>query len=101
MEIKKVTKTTFKTFIKKNKGKLFIKVKTKFDGMTDGCESVKNAAFAPVVETAEYPEHKYGMQGAWLVGGGGDRFRPYAAGGFNGLEVYNCCGHFVVAVRND
>lgn len=41
-QAKKITLTTVKKFVKDNADKLFINVKSSFDGMTDGCESRHN-----------------------------------------------------------
>lgn len=94
----KTTKTTFKSFIKKNRANLLIRVDSKFDGMSDMVERVKDD-FGPIVETEAHLEHTLGIQGLWLVLGGGDRFRPYEKDGFVGIEVYNCCGSCVIAIR--
>lgn len=37
--VKKITKATFKSYVKKHKDDLFIKVTSKFDGMHDCCMS--------------------------------------------------------------
>ena len=44
----KITLSTFKSFIRKNEGKLFIKCKSSFDGMTDCVEQNSNATFRPI-----------------------------------------------------
>lgn len=96
--IKKVTRTNFKTFIKKHNDNLFIDVRTAFDGMTDCCEAVKDG-FMPAIKDNEHMEHTFGIRGAWLVNGGRDYFRAYEDETFTGLEVTNCCGRFIIAVR--
>ena len=95
--MKKITKATLKSFVKKNKGQLFINVTSSFDGMTDGCESVKGG-FRPE-QTTDFEKNTLGVKGIWLVGSSRDYFRPYNDEGFEGIEVYNCCGRFVVAVK--
>lgn len=94
----KLTKTNFKTFIKKNSDKLLIRVKSDFDGMVDGCRSVK-MDFIQASKTDLSFENTFGIRGAWLVGGGRDYFMPYNENGITGIEVYNCCGRFIVGVK--
>lgn len=93
--MKKTTRATFKKFLRENKGKLLINVKSEFDGMTDCCES-QHAGFQPAKENGKDDNYTLGINGVYLVGHGGDRFRSYSENGLNGIEVYNCCGHFVV-----
>lgn len=93
----KITKATLKSFVKKNREQLFVNVKSKFDGMTDGCES-RNAGFQ-AAEATNHEAHTLGVKGIWLVGSSGNYFKPYSADGFEGIVVSNCCGHFVVAIR--
>lgn len=94
----KITKATFKSFVKKNPN-LFIKVKSRFDGMTD-CVEQLSGGFGKIAN-AVYPcDNNLGLQGVWLVGGSSrNRFYPYNDGKFSGIEVYNCCGSFIVATR--
>ena len=70
----KTTKHTFNKIVKKDN--LFIKVNSSFNGMIDGCEYFNNG-----FEKAERTEHNlrntYGINGAWLVGGGRDYFELY------------------------
>lgn len=92
----KITKATFKSFIRKNPD-FKIKISSEFDSMTDGIQQV-NSGFNKAV-AATYPlDNNLGFQGIWLVGGSGNYFREYNAGGMKGIEVHNCCGTFVVAV---
>lgn len=46
----KTTKATFKSFVRKNEGKLFIKCTSSFDGMTDCVEQNHNTAYRPLVK---------------------------------------------------
>jgi hypothetical protein len=93
----KITKATVKSFIKKNQGNLFINVKSEFDGMTDGCER-RNAGFVPAKETWDHLINTLGVQGAWFVDSR-NSFRAYEDETFAGIDVYNCCGSFVLAVK--
>jgi hypothetical protein len=98
--MKKVTKSTLKSFIRKNEGKLFIRVKSRFDGMVDGAIDSSDQAFSPCVSSNVHYEHNMGIQGAWLVLGSRDYFTEYTDSKFAGIEVYNSCGHFVIAIKN-
>lgn len=93
----KITKATLKSFVKKNREQLFVNVKSKFDGMTDGCES-QNGGFQTAQPT-NHEAHTLGVKGIWLVGSSGNYFKPYSEDGFEGICVSNCCGHFIVAIR--
>ena len=97
---KKITLATVKKFIRENRAALHIATKTRFDGMTDGCESCKDQSFTP----AQTPdngghENQLGVQGAWFVFGSRDHFQYFEADGFKGVKVYNCCGSFRLGVR--
>ena len=95
--MKKITKATFKSFVKKNEGKLLINVTSSFDGQTDCCES-QHAGFLPA-RKADHEKNTLGYAGIWLVGSSRDYFRPYNDNGLQGIEVTNCCGRSIVAVR--
>lgn len=94
----KITKATFKSFLRKNEGKIQILVNRKFDGMTDGCEPTGQKEFVPLQRAERVWENNLGWQGIWLVGGSRDYFTAYNKNNMTGIEVYNCCGSFVVAV---
>ena len=95
--MKKITKATLKSFVRRNDGKLFVNVKSSFDGMTDGCES-RNGGFQPQ-RTADFADHTLGIAGIWLVGSSRDYFKAYDKDDYEGIEVSNCCGYFIVAVK--
>lgn len=92
----KITRTTIKSFIKKNFDNLYIKTKTSFDGMTDCVEAVQDDFHKIIKE--DYNEYTLGIVGAWFVGQSRDYFREYNDGNFKGYEVSNCCGRFILAV---
>lgn len=96
--MKRITKATFKSFVKKNRANLYIKVKSSFDGMTD-CVEQLNGGYEPAVNATYVHENNLGIKGVWLVNGSRDYFREVSENGFTGIEVYNCCGTFVVAVK--
>jgi len=95
----KTTIATLKSFVKKNQGKLFIKKKSSFDGMTDCVEAIQGAQFVPVTATERQPKNTLGIQGVWIVGSSGNLVDRYEDAQFTGLEVYNCCGTFIIAVK--
>lgn len=120
--MKKITKSTFKSFLKKNEGNLFIQTKSYFDGMVDGCEYVPSSErrFAPLQKhTVRDTDYEYGLErgrtreeveasvlsnkntlgysGIWLVNSSRDHFNAFDDGEFEGISVYNCCGSFVIA----
>ena len=95
---RKITLATFKSWIRKNPNFL-IMCKSSFDGMIDGISYDSSAEFKPA-ESAAFPcNNNLGFSGIWLVFGSRDSFEAYDNNGFVGIEVYNCCGSFVVAVK--
>jgi len=105
-ETKKITKATFKSFVNKNRGNLYIKVSSDFDGMQDMVVNMKAPVFFKADENNDWAnrenllENTLGVAGIWLVGQSRDYFNKYEADGFVGIEVSNCCGSFTVAVKN-
>lgn len=95
----KITMATIKSFIRKNEGKVMIKVKSKFDGMVDGVQSVEDS-FALAVKSDGNARYTLGVQGAWFVGGSRDYFTEFNNDGIKGYEVYNCCGSFILGVAS-
>lgn len=94
----KITKATFKAFLRKNAGKVLIRVDGAFDGMTDCRQETGQKEFVPI-QNAVYPhEENLGYAGVWLVGGSRNSFSHYEKDGLVGIEVWNCCRDFVVAV---
>ncbi|MCK9369224.1 hypothetical protein M0R04_04735 [Candidatus Dojkabacteria bacterium] len=98
---KKITKATFKSFVKKNTGKLFVRFDSNFDGMTDCVEFSKNPQFNPATLNESLVEYSLGIQGVWLVNGSRNRFAAYDDGEYVGISYYNCCGSAVVAIKKE
>ena len=94
----KITKATLKSFIKKNTNELYIGVKSSFDGMQD-CVMDDEKTFSKAQFSAEYEKYNLGIKGLWLVGGSRNLFDSYEDETFKGIEVYNCCGSQILAVR--
>lgn len=121
--MKKITKATFKSFIKKNEGKLEFMLRADFNGQTDCVEHVphEERMFLPlrrrefqkwefdyglergrtveeIKENLLNNENTLGYVGIWLVGSSRDYFNHYEDTTHIGIEVYNCCGSFTVAI---
>ena len=93
----KFTMASVKSFVRKNKGNLKIKVGSTFDGMIDGVSYNRDATFVPVVETEQNIKNTLGIQGAWFVGSSRDYVDPIEVDGkLVGFKCFNCCGSFVV-----
>lgn len=98
---KKITLATVKAFIRTNATELYINVTSSFDGMTDGCEQ-RHEGFKKVTTfTADHREHTRGIQGAWFVGDSRDYFTAYKKDGFEGIQVSNSCGRFILAIKSN
>ena len=95
---KKITRANFKKFVRENRENLHINCLSSFNGMTDGVDYVKNSQFKPIVSTLVNENYTLGINGVWLVGQSRDMFSHYKKDGFEGIEVYNSCGSFIVAV---
>lgn len=93
----KITKTTFKSFIKKNKKNLQVWIQAEFDGTTDCVESIRGS-FEPMQDSEKWPEHNLGIKGIWLVNGGRDYFSKFEENGMVGIKYFNCCGRGIVAI---
>ncbi len=97
----KITLATLKSFVRKNEGQLFINVRSKFDGMTDGVES-RDGGFGEAKAddwSKNHVEHTLGYLGVWLVGSSRDSISAYEDDQFTGFHVYNCCGDFNIVIR--
>lgn len=94
---KKITLTTVKKFIRENRSALLISCRSSFDGMTDAVQSTRDASFK-AAGPGKF-SNDLGVGGAWFVFQSRDSFRAFEDGTHVGIEVSNCCGHFVLAVR--
>jgi hypothetical protein len=99
--MKKITKATLKGFIKKNEGNLYIHRRSSFDSMTDGLTYSRDKNFKSVKksELKHAEDHDLGISGVWLVGAGRDSFGHYEDNEFIGIDAYNSCGSFIVAIK--
>ncbi|NCB47506.1 hypothetical protein EOM81_10880 [bacterium] len=96
--MKKVTMATMKSFIKKNRGNLFLNVKSRFSGLIDGCESVSDG-FVAGCDDSGFCSNTLGVCGLWLVGSSRDYFSKYEDSEFIGIEYSNSCGRGIVAIK--
>ena len=98
--MKKITLATIKSFIRKNKGNLFIKNLTDFDGMVDCVMPCRNSEFNVAEETIRAIDNTLGINGAWFVGRSNDFFEEYLDKFYTGYKISNCCGSFIIAINN-
>ena len=97
--MKKITKATFKSFIRKNEGKLYIMCKSNFDSQDDCVRGNENRSFKLAIKKEEFTKNTLGIKGIWLVGGSGNYFDKYEDENYTGIELYNCCGSQIIAVQ--
>lgn len=109
---KKITRATFASFVKKNRPNLFVFTASKFDAMQDMVDSTSEKGFKAatartfwnsdeqaLVPCKEDDRNHFGLDGVWLVGGSGNWFQAFENEEFKGINVYNCCGEFTIAVK--
>lgn len=97
----KVTLATLKAFLRANDGKLYVNQMSSFDGMTD-CVQQCEGGFRKVEDPIDLSKsNTLGVRGLWLVGGSRDYIARYDKDGFIGMQVSNCCGSAVVAIRQE
>ena len=93
--MKKITLAGLKSFIRKNKDNLYIKVKSDFDGMVDGIVEVDMDWKKVEAEKIDFTDkNTMGICGAWLVGESRDRIQITDDGDL--ITVGNCCGSWEI-----
>lgn len=92
----RISITTIKTFIKANSENLYIKTQSKFNGMIDGLEYVKDG-FEKAELCQDHIEYTLGVKGAWFVGSSRDWKEPFENETMKGYRIVNCCGSFILA----
>lgn len=97
---KKITLATLKSFAKRNSEKLFVKNISSFDGMVD-CVMPLKSEWRKTTISDDKGYYRTGIQGIYTVGSSRDLFTLFEGSGYTGIEVYNCCGCSVLAVKND
>lgn len=108
---KKITIATVKSFIRKNRVQLLLKVESNFDGMQDMVTQSDDAAFRPAedrtkwdceqnayVPTRQNCKNSLDINGVWFTNGG-DFCKVFETDKLRGFEVSNCCGNWIVAVK--
>jgi hypothetical protein len=99
-KMKKITLSTVKSFIRKNSENLFINVNASFDGMQDCVTSVNGGFTIAKADDREWNKRNtLGVSGAWFVGSSRDYFSAYETESMTGIEVWNCCGKFILAIN--
>lgn len=102
--MQKVTRSTLKSFLKKNAGNLYVSEHSRFDGMTD-CVERSESKFRRAVNQVFDPKQEYtlGISGIWTVGQSRDSFTAVTVvdqtGTYEGIYCYNCCGSWTVAIK--
>lgn len=94
----KITKATFKSFIRKNIANLYSVCFSDFDGMQD-CVTETERILKKVTSFDFNEGYTYGIPSIWLVGGGDDYFSEIEYNGMRGIQCYNCCGHWAVLTK--
>lgn len=101
--MKKLNKNHFNNFVKKNAENLYMIVYQDFNGMVDMVEKVDQPEFKKVVKVQFQPCRDVLLRDAGdklkIAFRDGNSFDPYENDEYQGIEVYNCCGKFVVAVK--
>lgn len=96
--MKKITKATFKKFLRVNEGKIFIKRDSDFDSSVDGVRSTGDD-FKPAKTTEHNLDCTLGYADLWLVGDSRDYFSVWEDETFTGFHWHNCCGSGFVAIK--
>lgn len=96
---KKITKSTFRSFIYRNRSRLEFKSLSSYHGGQDAVVENRSASFVVARETTRSFNYTLGIEGVWIVGGSRDYFSTYEDAEYIGIQCHNSCGSFVVAVR--
>lgn len=94
----KITKATFKSFIKKNIANLYVLQESTFDGMTD-CVQFTKSTFSKAVITDKLNTYNFSVDSVWIVGGSSNYFSTFDDGQFVGISYSNACGSGVIAIK--
>ena len=102
--MKKITRATVKSFIRRHRDNLFIRIDSKIQGYDDGKSRIHGATFNAATVSNLADEITLGVEGAWFLGRGfvgGDYFESFQRDGYEGIEVFNRMCSFVLAVRSE
>jgi len=86
--MKKITKATIKSFLRKNQGKVYCQTLSYFDGQIDGTTYCKESEWK-LTDKAD----------AAMIDIMRNYFSPYEDKDYIGYNVYNCCGNYNIAIR--
>lgn len=96
--MKKITLAGLKSFIRKHKDNLYIKVKSDFDGMVDGVMPVDMDWQKVEPEKIDFTDkNTLGIAHAWLVGDSRDYCYLVESG--DCVIVSNCCGRWEICTK--
>lgn len=98
---KKITLSTLKSFVRKNSGRILVKVTDDFDSSVDGVRPTGDNSFTPARPSNFTDSQNLGIAGIHLVLSSRDYFRSYSDGQFEGISVSNCCGAFTLAIKKE
>jgi len=101
MQTKKITLATLKSFVRKNRENLYVLETSRFSGMSDMVEYHDTPQWHPAQDDTRNCclENSLGVLGVWCVRGSRDYFKHFENENFIGINVYNCCGSFTVAIK--
>lgn len=94
----KITKSTLKSFIRKNADNLYIKCEKDFNHMIETVETI-NSNFKKIKIELESLNEKFYFVGKFFGGSQSDCFESYDDGTFVGIEMSNCCGSSIIAIK--
>jgi len=94
----KITKATIKSFIRKNEGCLYIKHLSKWDPTDDSLRSLSDPVFVRAEEPKEIDNYNLGVYGLFWMSGIRNTVYPFNNGEFQGYEIANCCGRWILAI---
>jgi hypothetical protein len=98
-QTEKITMATLKSFAKRNSTRIHYKVKSSFDGQTDMVEDVSDATWklSKLIPGNSY--YRSGIDGIYTVGSSRDYLKLYEDPIWIGIEVSNCCGCSILAIK--
>ncbi len=102
--MKKITRAAVKSFIRRHRDHLFIRIDSKIQGYDDGKSRIHAATFNAATVSDLSNEHTLGVEGVWFLGrgfAGGDYFESFQRDGYEGIAVFNNMCDFVLAVRSE
>lgn len=95
---KRITKATLKAFIKKNIHNLWLEQSYSYDGRIDGISFNDKSFKRVIIDPDNLNKPNLGVPGIWITDSD-NLFTEYCTDRFYGIEVYNCCGCFTIAIE--